>query len=285
MPITFSYTGSDGCDALDPAYIRRMAHEAEAILDRAARANDKAKMEQWFGKGNFNPSKGGAATAASIHHKTGLIRDFFRHNVIELIDKKTNTGAFANQDEPECKIYLGNWFRMNIYSHGERMVTLFHEASHKTPGLKTRDEKYNGEPAYRGRAVQLSVHSADYSKALTNAENWGYYLASYASGAGLMAGPLRNDWNHTQSANQIEMKPPVGGSDARLVNSPDCTSGQKWQNRRGRKEDGAGEEDVACVQVPYVERGATIQTSVYEFIMRGDIMEKKVLDHVAPSFV
>ena len=69
---------------------------------------------------------------------------------------------------------------MKIYSYGERLVTIFHEATHKasTPkdvawggGAVGMGPSSAGKPT-RGACIALAKDSSRYKDALTNAENW-----------------------------------------------------------------------------------------------------------------
>lgn len=272
MPISFTYRGLNNCPAIDPLYLNKLVIDAASLLDAAIKVPDIDKMKYWFGDKNFKTGKG-SPNYSDVVRKTGLMKAYLEGSTVEFISKDIRSGAFADQDELECRIYLAQWFGMKIYSYGERLVTLIHEASHKTPDLRTKDIPYkDGKASYKHRAVLLAK-SSKFADALRNAENWGYYVASYARPAGLMSGDRFKDWTNVKNVGDIERKPAVNmHHEPRLTVDPTMhLGGKKWTDRTGRLEGSENKISIACVDVN--------GDQIYEFDMGHNRLEKKILDY------
>jgi hypothetical protein len=275
MAIQFSYTaGDEGGAVIDPMYLKRLVIDAEAILDAAVGRPNLARMKAWFGERNFPH---GAASAAyhQVTTRTEALRRCLtdpRHRV-EFVSRNIDSGAHADRSDPRCRIYLANRFGMRIYSHGERLVAFFHESSHTV--LHTSDVAWEAGTgaAHRAHCVALSKHPSRFPEALSNAENWGYYLvASYYTAAGLFEQAGVADWNHVKSLADIEDKPGVTAADARLTRLPEMhLPGKTWQRRAGRLEGAAAVVEIPCVEID--------RHHVYQFNVDDDRVEKKILVH------
>lgn len=283
MTIQFSYTaGSAGCLVIDPIYLNNMVIDAEAILDTAVKLPDLDGMKRWFGERNFPAGKASPAFS-DVVRKTASLRDFLTagDTLVEFVSKDIRSGAYANQDEPEFRIYLANWFGMKIYSYGERLVTFFHEATHKAADLKTKDIAWGGGAvgmgdsgagkAYKGACIALAKDASRYREALTNAENWGYYLVStYFRKAGLFEPQKAPDWNNVKSPSDVEAKLGPSGSDERLTPFAEMhLAGKSWANAMGKRKGAMVAAEVPCVSLD--------GRQVYEFVVDHDRVEKRAL--------
>jgi hypothetical protein len=273
---------SAGCLVIDPVYLNNMVIDAEALLDTAVKLPELDGMKRWFGEKNF-AQRNASPAFTEVVRKTAALRDSLTagDTLVEFISKDIRSGAYANLDEPQSRIYLANWFGMKIYSYGERLVTFFHEATHKAPDLKTKDVPWGGGAvgmgdsgagrAYKGACIALAKDASRHKEALTNAENWGDYLVSTCyRKAGLFEPQKAPDWNNVKSPNDVESKLGPSGNDERLTTFPDMhLPGQTWANATGKREG-----DVAAVEVPCVLLDGR---QVHEFVVQHDRVEKLVL--------
>jgi hypothetical protein len=183
---------------LKVSYLAEIVNACESIIDEASRNPSRDKFGNWFGKKNdtdlnFEHSK---------QHVNSML-GYVRSTLLELESIQEATIAKTDQSDPRLRIGLGTRFSMDMYSFGERVVTFLHEISHKTTGLKTKDELYKGNEAYKGVALDLANDNAEFARALKNAENWAYYLASYHVDANLGEG---EKWKYTTSKVDIESR-------------------------------------------------------------------------------
>lgn len=268
MAINFNYSGSGGARVVKPEYLNTLMNEAEQIINRALNQPNLERQKTWFGL-NFSDQRK-TLSAGAVSAKIALLATYLGANTIEFISKNQKTGAFADQAEIAPKIYLGNWFSFKIYSYGERMVTFFHELSHKA--IATKDVVFKGEPAYKGKAVHLATDKSEYGKALDNAENWGYYIVSYARDVGLMNN-RKADWSYVTSLLDVESKLGPSGNDNRLTPMPEILLGTEvWTDFTGRRTPVSNPETLPCAvfnaqhvfgfrgngQVPYVAQVDTL---------------------------
>jgi hypothetical protein len=187
---------------LDVSYLAWMVNGAEAVLEAALAGPNREKFKYWFG--DF-----GSSQEAKFQHSQLKTRDMLEHarsNGFIFNQLSETTLAKTDQSRAALELGLGTYMSLGIYSLGELVATLIHELSHKTPGLMTKDISTgktdlegNAERAYKGEAVALAVKKPD--DAYANAENWGYYIASYHSEAG-----FTSNFEHTKNRKDIESK-------------------------------------------------------------------------------
>ncbi len=219
MAISFTYecrkpTKIPKSFLIDICYLAQIVQACEAVLEQAVNHPNIDLFEEWFG--SFD-KKQAQFDKAKLH--TEAILKHARSHPIILNQVGQITFAVTDKAKGDLEIGLGSYSATPAYSFGEWVVTILHELSHKTPGLMTDDVAYGTvltiegtvpDPAYRAKAVKLARERP--TDAFRNAENWGYYLASYYHDAG-----LKGDWSNTDTKGALnkvvteKMKLPAKG--------------------------------------------------------------------------
>lgn len=165
-------------------FVQALLTDAEKLIKTAAAKPDIKLMKTWFGTRNI-VSTGSEAYKAIVLGTAFLARWCDESGGVVHFVGKNYAGSLAacNWTNDERVIFLNSAFPMKRWSWGERVCTVLHEFSHKV--LETKDETYKSKPAYGMRCVTMAQDVSDYELAITNAENWGYYLCSYRVHAGM----------------------------------------------------------------------------------------------------
>jgi len=255
MAVNFTYAGTAGASVVQIAELRRLVDEVDLLLRTAAQQQSADLMKDWFGK-NFEGSRAGGSKLAVLNGCTS-IRTYLTNNTLEFISKDVNSFAFADQSEDAPRVFLGKWFGFKWFTWGDRIVTLIHELSHKC-SMKTKDQNYKGEPAYKYKCVQLSQDGSDYAKALTNAENWGYFIASHYRLAALAANRAE-DWKYLPKSKLEERGQPSEQQKDKMANDLNVMVNASWTLESGQ----------LVANGPTVQRPAVAsnpQHRIYEYV-------------------
>jgi hypothetical protein len=164
------------------------AQMAVQAIDRVSRDNAEAqRFQRWFG----NPSP-----RAVGYVKDGLTKMWqaFQTSPVTIVLREDVTIHMVNGDDPFDKmeegfsgsgvygyvwghsagsgyrVIMGKWFLGDPDPIEGAAATVYHELTHKV--LKTKDHAY-GKIKCRGFAA------TDQQKAVTNADNWSFYAASF----------------------------------------------------------------------------------------------------------
>jgi hypothetical protein len=187
---------------LDVSYLAWIVNSTEAVLEEAMTRPNREKFRYWFG--DFGAHQEARFQEAQL--RTGAMLEHARSHAIEFNQISETTLAKTDQSKAALELNLGTYTSLGLYSLGELVVTFVHEISHKTPGLMTDDVStgktdIEGGPisAYKGDAVKLA--NSKPSEAFRNAENWGYYIASYHREVG-----FTDNFQHTSNLREIESK-------------------------------------------------------------------------------
>lgn len=197
------------CKAKFPAQLikthalQTMYEKAESLIATAAEGKNKQFVDQWFG--TLAPSKGSELQkiydrCSQLHAGMGYITKV----VFEVVG-----GEFLGGIDPKvkqklnksgtCRIQLGRGFLYTRYSWGEKVATIVHELTHWILG--TIDQKFGADDAYGAKCLALTRDGRECSKALTNADNWAFYICQYrGDGAG-------EDWRYFSESEMKERVP------------------------------------------------------------------------------
>ncbi len=172
--------------------------DVATLINLAADSPDKTLMKTFFGTKNFSQQ----GDYDKIVTDTETLRDWLIQNKTIAFISKNVLGSLAacdqSNDKPE--FHLNSGFGQARWGWGERVGTLIHEFTHKA--LKTKDHDTGKtfmtvdgsapEMAYGAKSFTLADDQNLHANALTNAENWGYYICGYRVKAGFSK-TLSND--------------------------------------------------------------------------------------------
>ena len=267
MAINFTYAGTSGAFVVQVAKLRSLVDEVETLLNTAIQQKNVDLMKTWFGK-NFEGGRAAPSKLAVINGCT-QIQQYITNNVIEFVSKDVNTFAFADQAKQAAYVNLGKWFGYKWFTWGDRIVTLIHELSHKC-AMQTKDRAFKGEPAYKYKCVQLAEDTSSYAQALSNAENWGYFIASHYKLAGFGTPGRVADWKYV-ARNQLESRGQPSENDKdKMGNDPALMENGTWTLENGRRVQNGLVESVPAI-------ATNPQHRIFEYIANGG---QPVVEHV-----
>jgi hypothetical protein len=177
------------------ARARRGFADAHECAHRAKRAIEKVstdpmeeqRFQRWFG--NPNP-----AAVATVRDGLRKMWQAFKHSPVTIVHRPDITLHLVNGNDPHdemvegfsgsgvygyvwghtagsgYRVVMGQWFLGDPDPIEGAAATVYHELTHKV--LKTKDHAY-GKIKCRGFAA------AAQAQALTNADNWSFYAASF----------------------------------------------------------------------------------------------------------
>jgi hypothetical protein len=267
MAVNFTYTGTAGGSIVKIDQLRRLVDEVDLLVRTAARQQDANLMKDWFGK-NFEGSRA-AGSKLAVLNGIAALQTYITNNTLAFTSKDVNSFGFADQSTIVPAISLGKWFGFKWFTWADRIVTLVHELSHKCTML-TKDEPLKGEPAYKYKSVQLSQDPSVYAKALTNAENWGYFIASHYRLAGLAANRT-DDWVYLAKSKLDMRGQPSETQKDKMTNDPAIMVAGAWKTESGQQVANGPKLDCATV----VE---SPQRRIYEYLANaGQAVVEKIL--------
>lgn len=195
------YSGVTPAIRLSLPVLTGLYNEAESVLAYAAANPNTALREKWFGTRNAQ---------ATILNKLATLATYATTQPIDIESRNWKSLAMSDMNDPAPVILIGSWFSLSWFNTGERVQTLIHELAHKALGAV--DEKLGDEHCYKHKALELARDPSRYARAMTNAENWGYFVANHRF---LMPGPppapARNDpdWSSIVASNVDAKGQPV----------------------------------------------------------------------------
>jgi hypothetical protein len=207
MAITDSVTvkADKGARLVKQETLQQMSAEVVALVKKASELSGnpdkkfKEKVKTWFGPPAMNedPDKKKLDTIKEGLGK--LLICVTTAKGISFTCKDITTLASADLKSAALDFTLGTGFTWERYSWGEKVCTIIHELTHKAiptkdVGAYAVDALGGSNVAYGAKCIQLAKVKGDNAKALTNADNWGYFICEFRKEAGVVDAKDPDKW-------------------------------------------------------------------------------------------
>jgi hypothetical protein len=188
--------------------LKQMVRDVHALIECAAKTPNINHKKAWFGSSADHPEVAAWTGKLFTYIDGGLNKlDFSCANTpgsIASCAMYTTDRVTGGKDVPNklINMQLNNGFRSGLYSYGEKVGTIIHELTHKCIG--TNDEQIALRDCYGALLCAVMARMRP-DLAITNADNWGYYLTAYHTDLGWTG----DDWNYLSEASMQGVGPRI----------------------------------------------------------------------------